>query len=143
YWENVLALLATSSPEHVLLEEFRNLLARNFRGLSFNSEDLAMAFSKGFANVYQTVRKLEAVVSQLRGKAKAYGYKVEATPEKEWRDEYGFYVKNQNGDYLLYFGIWLSFCEETGFPLCLAIDRTWPNGLTLHNALCSAWSSGT
>lgn len=121
-WEQVLDVVrAMGQPRDLLVEEFRKLLSDRFGYVMFSTEEAGM-LTNDFATAYRTVRKLEALVDETR--AQAGNYRSEKTSPRE-RDEYGVYFYNADGKCVLWFGIWLDFCERKGFPLCFGIRDDW------------------
>ncbi len=122
-WEQVLDTARTmNQPLDPFIEEFRMLLSDRFGPVIFSTEETDM-LTNDFATAYRTVRKVEALVDETRVRAGNDG--SERTSQVERKDEYGVYFKNSEGKCVLWFGIWLEFCERKGFPLCFGIQDDW------------------
>ena len=71
--------------------------------------------------------KLDQLLTQVQHKARAYKFQPSPRPRRLWVDEeYGFYFKNDIGREVLWFGVWIPFWRETGYPLCFGVDQNWP-----------------
>lgn len=128
-WERVLEVLRTVSPQSdQFVEEFRKLLSARFGPVNFSTEETVM-LTNDFATAYRTVRKLEALVDETKTRARALKYRCEGPSQREKKDDYGVYFQNDKGNYVLWFGIWLDFCEREGFPMCIGIQDEWEHSV--------------
>jgi hypothetical protein len=141
HWEEILFLLERGEQENPdpLLREFQMLLAQKFGAVRFNVKELHMLQSREFLAAFQTVRKLEELIDEVREKAVEKGHAVE--PEQE-QDEYGFYLTRPNDKraLLLWVGVWAEPLRRFGARLCFGVDhnsRFWnPAVITAFPIIC-------
>lgn len=78
------------------------------------------------ANTAKAIRKLIKVVEDVISELEQKGYIVEYSLNKKWWEgEYGGYVKYDN-QYVLWFGLWQDYWENSGVPLCFGVqDKQW------------------
>jgi hypothetical protein len=81
-------------------------------------------------NLPGAVAKLDQLLSQVQEKAGAYRLELTPRARRLWiEDAYGFNFKNEAGQTVLWFGVWLPFWREMGYPLCFGVDQTWPSSI--------------
>ena len=71
--------------------------------------------------------KLDHLITELQQRAGSYKLQPTTRPRNLWpEEEYGFYIKNEQNQTVLWFGIWMAFWQQTGNPLCFGVDQNWP-----------------
>lgn len=112
-WEDLLkAAEQASCASAPLMEEFIKLMAKTFKPLKFDKEELDILFSARSQTAYDAVIKAMMIVDRVRefARAKGYGSQIEGKVVKF--QEYGVYFKTVRGEDLLWFGIF-SFTDGT------------------------------
>jgi len=123
-WEEMPELL----PEHKghkdisLSEDFRLLLDERFGPIGFDPQEATAMFNQDFP--LRTVLKLNKFIDEVRDKAGSPAGELEI-----YKDEFGFYLnkKGKEKTCWLYFGCWLSFWENTRYPICFGVEAVSPN----------------
>jgi len=86
--------------------------------IKFSKEELEMIYSKEIPAI---IIKLESLISAIKENIrKAYDIKDEiysSTP--------GFYIKDQSGQKVLWFGLWHKFWLHRGSPVVAAVEADW------------------
>jgi hypothetical protein len=89
-----------------------------------------------------SLAKLDRLLAELQERAGAYKLEPTPRPRNLWpEEEYGFYFKSESGQVVLWFGIWMKFWQQFGFPLCFGVDQNWP--VPIREAFQSAYSGQT
>lgn len=118
YWNELIAHIETShiSDQNVAIEHFVLLLHSwfDFRSITFSEEDFTMMLNKEIPTL---LLKLISLVNEVEDKV-SRDFKTE-----ELFNEYGFgyYVKNQKGEILLWFGCEYDFWRDYGSSLQIGV----------------------
>jgi len=120
-WSSLVARLDSYglSEANELFRDFIALLKQWFEPVSilFTKGELQMLFNKEAGKTYASLIKLVDQVHDIL--AKSY-----SCSKGRNTDEYGFYVKDQDGKRFLWFGIWYYFWEESGCPMSLGLPKS-------------------
>ena len=125
-WEDVLTVIEDNELQilNPFLNEFYQLLVAWLRPqpITFNTTEVLMLFNN---KIPTALSKLDKLVLEIR--AKSSTYKVDG-PERPKglcpEEEYGLYFRNDQDLPVLWFGVWIDFWKEKGFPLCFGVAVT-------------------
>ena len=136
YWEEILdiarrSIQKTSEP---LLGEFLALLMEEFMPITFSAEEIIALFSSDFAGRFETIRKLEMLVSEIDEKAKRNKYVRYLETRRP--DEFGIYFKDSERETEIWFGIWPEFWKHLAAPLSFGIKSGNKSLVEAFRALC-------
>lgn len=96
--------------------EFYEFIKSRFESkiLEFSKEEVLMLFNKQMPKM---LLNLFEIVDGVKNKITTY-----SASTATGKQEYGLYFKNNNGDRILFFGIWYDFWKEYEKPLCYGVD---------------------
>ena len=111
-----------------LFKEFNNLLTLWFKPeiINFTHQNISIMFSK---EIPQTITKLLEFVDSVETEIKKK-YKIKQGRPRNF-SEYGFYIKNEDEENFLFFGVWGEFWEKHEKPLLLCLDYDFSNDKNL------------
>jgi hypothetical protein len=119
YWRDIVNAMESSHliAMSALFVEFHSLLKSWFipTPIIFSNEEVTVMFDRRMPEV---LTKLMEFVDSVRKRVKSY--------DSEWsvKDyEYGIYFKNDEGDRMLFFGIWYPYWKKYAKPICYCVDR--------------------
>jgi hypothetical protein len=131
YWNQLIESFKKEELNKIskLFDEYYKFLNDFFgiiEGTSLNHIDIENLFDK---EVPDAISKLMDIMYSVKLKLIEKGYNIEKKQDdvtgryyKETGHEYGFYIKDSNGNWILFFGIWFDFWKKYNKPLCIALD---------------------
>ena len=128
YWDEILDIIEAADLPSMspIFSEVSSLFAARFKPVlvKFSFAEVSMLFNK---NLPGALAKLDSILTEFQEKTSSFRPEPSARPKRFWpEDEYGFYFKNGSGNQALWFGIWMSFWQQTGYPLCFGVVNNWP-----------------
>jgi hypothetical protein len=132
-WDKVLSAIHENDLNKMnpYIQDFYNLLNSMYQSpiINFTFEEVRSMYDK---NTAKAIGKLFKITDSILKELEQKGYQIEYSLNKKWWDngEYGGYIKCEN-QYVLWFGIWQSYWEDSGVPLCFGIDKNW-NAQIIH-----------
>lgn len=118
-WEQFVQALGSlnMSSLNELIREFYSHLSKRFKSVRFTSEEIHLMLDKKTAS---GILKLMSIVDKVEVKLKAAGLRRGRLNPGDYG--YDFRCDDPDGG-LVYFGIWWSFWEKHGYPLCIAVSQ--------------------
>ena len=103
-------------------EDFLGLLKMWFelQNITFNASEVILMFKK---DIPEILSKLFAIVDVVKN----FNSKDFSVSQSKTSSEYGAYFKTNEGESILYFGVWYKFWREYQKPLCFGVKRTYPD----------------
>lgn len=130
YWNDLIHAIKKSELFLVSekVNDFYQLLKSWFeiKNVTFTNTEVSCMFK---AEIPSTLSKLFAIVDEVK-KYCSKSFKTERNITIN-PAEYGVFFLDENGEYLLYFGVWYKFWEIHGSPLCFGVGTDW-NEETVH-----------
>jgi hypothetical protein len=127
YWENIIKILRDESfKTDVLLNEFCSLLKSWYGApVQFTVKEVERVYND--KDIPRIVKKLHAVVDGVK-KLLESDYSIKDCMDYE---QYGIDISEKNGQYLLYFGLWLQCWANRGTALCYGVSEKKNKGDTV------------
>jgi|GEM_PF-1237729 len=127
-WEDILKLIEDNGFDvlNPYFADFHAILSSWYRaeGLKFDYEEVILLYN---SNTIKAITKLlETVKGCLNEFNKADMEIKESGTQRRWHeDEYGCYFKDDDGNNMLWFGIWAKAWKEKGFPIIFGVEEDW------------------
>lgn len=122
YWEDLLIKLKNTEVAKLspIFQEYQKLLEQWFfiPNTNFSHQNIQTMYSDQIPN---TLRKVIDLIFKTKTEIQKRGYSVKDSLDKYF-EEHGFYIKNKQGEEILFFGCWLPFWEKKSFPLILCLE---------------------
>jgi len=120
YWEDIYQKFKTTRIHdlNLIFSHFFLLLESwyGYKSIPFLKDEAAIMYTKEIPNV---MIKMNDLVKEVMGKVKQY-YKVKKDDEGFG---YGFFIKDDNSQIVLFFGYWFELWRDKGYPLCIGAHR--------------------
>ena len=126
FWEDIMKAI-----EHydlsILSDYFEDFLALlkmwfELQNITFKSSEVFLMFTK---DIPEILSKLFTVVDMVKN----HNSKAFSVSSSKTSSEYGVYFKTNEGESILYFGVWYVFWREHQKPLCFGVKRTYPDNV--------------
>jgi hypothetical protein len=118
YWSDIITLIEEQNLNNSsqLFNEFLKLLKDWFehKKITFTINQLKIMFDK---EIPKTLLELFEIIEQVKKNISENNEIIISKAKTSY--EHGFYVRNEDGKQLFFFGIWYKLWEETGKPLCI------------------------
>lgn len=131
FWEKIIEILRADKKtfNDTIFLDFLDLLEGwyGLRKINFNTKEAHLLFDK---NIPGNLVKLFSIIKNLRDyykKNNRIKLKLRINSNDE---EYGLYFANSKGENIFYIGVWFSFWEKHGKPICYGIDLSEANDST-------------
>lgn len=119
YWEDIIKLIDSNGLSDIspLFNEFQQLLKAWYviEPIKFSSSEVYHMFNK---DIPEIMLKLHGIVDEIKSILKQYNVSLIKDSS-----QYALDIRDGNGKYLLYFGIWLEFWRNNGEPICFGVDN--------------------
>jgi len=126
-WNQVIQVLQQeeAAVDHKPVQDFVELLRMRYepRNVAFSAEEIDRMYSDtGIPSLIMTLRQLIDTVKQPLKERLPEQVKV----LRSMRDnEYGLYILDEQGEDILWFGIWYVFWLKHATPLCFGVHKSW------------------
>ncbi len=133
YWENVLDIIVKNNLQDLspVFGEFHRLLESWYRAIPiiFEPKEVRMLFTKEFPENVIALAKLGKLIDRVREKCSTYAPRQSFPRILCPEDEYGFYITNDQGQEIFWFGMWIPFWKQERSPLCFGVWDAWPKAV--------------
>jgi len=105
-------------------EDFLALLKIWFelQNITFKASEVTLMFTK---DIPEILSKLFTIVDVVKN----HNSKAFSVSSSKTSSEYGVYFKTNEGESILYFGVWYVFWKENQKPLCFGVKKTYPDNV--------------
>ncbi len=121
HWETISKLITDNELEITspLFAEYSEFIVDWFqlRTIFYDSLNTFTMFGKRFP---ESLKKTMEIIDSQYNRFGNQGYNLKWTKEKHF-SEYGFYFEMPDDNDALFFGIWLTYWETSGKPVCVAL----------------------
>ena len=126
FWKDIMKAI-----EHydlsILSDYFKDLLELlkmwfELQNITFKTSEVTHMFKK---DIPEILSKLFTIVDVVKN----HNSKAFSVSHSKTSSEYGVYFKTNEGESILYFGIWYKFWREYQKPLCFGVKRTYPDNV--------------
>jgi hypothetical protein len=128
YWEDIIHVIKRSELFQISekVNEFYHFLKMWFevQKVTFSKMEVDYMFKPELPQILNKLFEIVNEVKNFSGKK----YRGAITSDNL---EYSVYFKDENKEYILFFGIWYDFWQEYGSPLCYGIDTKWDSNKLL------------
>jgi hypothetical protein len=123
HWEEISKIITDNELDGIspLFDEYSSFIIDWFqlRSIFYDSLNTTTMFGKNFP---ESLKKTMEIIDCQFNEFQKQGYELKWSKKKDF-SEYGFYFVMPNEPYGLFLGIWFTYWETSGNPVCIALHR--------------------